>query len=716
MLKRLVLIVAALALTVALPELWSAGQLRAEDGAIVTASDAVKAATAASKIATPQKSNGPKPLYVNVDHGYPLELTTPAASVFIANPDIADVQVMSPTSIMIFGKRTGDTTFMATDAGGITLENRTIRVVQDLSNLRREINNIIPGNKVRVESVPNGMVLAGTARDAATIADVYKLAQRYLPASGGDIINRIRVGGSNQVQIRVRFAEVARNIDSSLGFNWQSIGQMSGFTFGIATGAAALAGASSVISTRPNNTALSLPNDVIGVSRRFGDKLTVDGLIDALAQDGLVTILAEPNLTAMSGETANFLAGGEFPVPIPQGNGTISISFKSYGISLAFTPTLIGENRINLHVKPEVSQLTTTGSIVQSNITVPAISTRRAETTVEVASGQSFAIAGLLDNNQTQTINKYPLLGDLPIIGTLFRSTRFQNGQSELVIIITPYIVRPTGEKLALPMDGFSPPSEEERLLDMRYSSGNPDMRPMSGEPIAVREAPQPAAAAAVPATVAPVASQPATKAPRDSTKPKRPPTKNPPLEKPSGGTSSPTTTAPSSVTPLSEIPKNARTEEITTKAAPPQAMTAPPSGEATARELARPPQEEPSIVKKEATPPTSAPPSPELQPSASSGSEPSKPVGSPPVLPSSPTPSYASPPVQESTPVDASASQAASVKQEHAKAESAPPALKHTPKKKPNPHSEKSAQTKAPAATTKTQDRPAATGGFILE
>ncbi len=162
----------------------------------------------------------------------------------------------------------------------------------------------------------------------------------------------------------------------------------------------------------------------------------------------------------MSGETANFLAGGQFPIPIPQGNGTISIQFQSYGISLAFTPTLVGDSRISLHVKPEVSELTTTGSIVLDNIAVPALTTRRAETTVEVASGQSFAIAGLLDNNQSQTVNKYPLLGDMPILGALFRSNQFQNGQTELVIIITPYLVTPTGEQLALPTDGFSPPSE----------------------------------------------------------------------------------------------------------------------------------------------------------------------------------------------------------------------------------------------------------------
>lgn len=425
-----------------------------------------------------------KPLSLSVDHGINLTLDAPASSVFVANPDIADVQVMSPTSIMIFGKRTGETSFMASDSNGRVLEQRTVSVIQDLSNLRHELDLAIPGNKIKAAALPNGIVLTGEAKDAATVADAYKMAQRYL-SPGGDIINRVHVSGSNQIQIRVRFAEVQRNIDNSLGFNWSAIGNVAGgFTLGLATGITGITGGKSIVSTRPNNTTINSPNDEIGFSS--GD---VNGVIDALAQDGLVTILAEPNLTAMSGETANFLAGGEFPIPIPQGNNTISIEFKNYGVSLAFTPTLIGENRVSLHVKPEVSELTTTGSIVLNNISVPGILSRRAETTVEVASGQSFAIAGLLDNSQSQTVNKFPLLGDLPIIGALFRSDHFKNGQTELVIIITPYIVKPNSERqLALPTDGLSPPSESERLMGLRYSSGDPKARPMSGDPVAVRD------------------------------------------------------------------------------------------------------------------------------------------------------------------------------------------------------------------------------------
>lgn len=443
-------------------------------------------------------------LTLNVDHGVPLTLSGPASSVFIANPDIADVQVMSPTSIMIFGKRTGETTFMATDANGNPLAQRTVVVSQDLYPLRSELNAAIPGNKIRVEPLPNGLVLTGEAKDPASVADAYKIAMRYV-ATGGDIVNRIHVVGSNQILIRVRFAEVQRNINNTLGFNWSDLTSIGGFTFGVATGAiSAIAGGANIASAanRPSNTSLSAPNDIIGASGR-GSHYNVNAVIDALAQDGLITILAEPNLTAMSGETANFLAGGEFPIPIPQGNNQISIQFKDYGISLEFTPTLISDDRISLHVKPEVSELTDVGAIILDSITVPALTTRKAETTVEVASGQSFAIAGLLDNEQAQTVNKYPVLGDLPILGPLFRSSQFQNGQTELVVIITPYVVKPTGEQLASPTDGLAPPNETERLLGLRYDSSDPDKRTMSG-PLTGKHVEPPSASAIIPVPMMP--------------------------------------------------------------------------------------------------------------------------------------------------------------------------------------------------------------------
>ncbi len=452
--------------------------------------------------------------FLTVDQGVPMTLKGPASSVFVANPEIADVQVLSPTQIMLFGKRTGETTFIATNAKGDVLAERKLIVSQDLSALRAELKDAIPENDIKVKPVPGGIILTGAARDPSAVNDAYRIAQRYIPA-GGDIINRIQVSGSNQIQIRVRFAEVQRSVDNSLGFNWQSLFRGSDMAIGFATGNVVSAAGSGVFNSggtglfpRPNNPSLSTPNSVIGAAYT-GGRVSVDGMIDALEKEGFLTVLAEPNLTAMSGETANFLAGGEYPIPVPQGNGTISITFQSYGISLSFTPTVLSGNRINLHVRPEVSELTETGALVSDNITVPALTTRKAETTVEVASGESFAIAGLVNNSQSQTVNKFPLLGDLPILGALFRSDHFINGQTELVVIITPYIVKPSRQPLSLPTDGYAPPTETERYGDFRFSSGDPSARPMSGEPLAVMKPAAAASTAPVPekAPVSPVST-----------------------------------------------------------------------------------------------------------------------------------------------------------------------------------------------------------------
>lgn len=443
-----------------------------------------------------------KVLSVNVDRGVSVILKQPAASVFIANPDIADVQVMSSTSIMIFGKRTGETTFVASDSDGRALEQCTVNVTQDLTDLRQALNMAIPDNHIHASPLPNGIILTGEARDPSTVSDAYKIAMRYVSA-GGDIINRIRVAGSNQIQIRVRFAEVQRNIDNTLGFDWNNLGSIGGITFGLATGAAGMGTGSNLLSTRPSNTDFSATNDLLGFSHT-GGRYNVNGIIDALEREGLVTILAEPNLTAMSGETANFLAGGEFPILIPQGNGSVSVEYKSYGISLAFTPTLINDQRISLHVRPEVSQLSTEGAITVGSTSISGLVTRRAETTVEVASGQSFAIAGLLDNDQSNTVDKFPGLGDLPVIGPLFRSNSFQTGQTELVIVITPYLVRPSNQQLALPTDGLAPPGESDRLLDMRYSSSDPNARAQSGDPVGVYAKPTVSSAPASPVQTSP--------------------------------------------------------------------------------------------------------------------------------------------------------------------------------------------------------------------
>lgn len=426
----------------------------------------------------------PMPLEVSIDKSVNVSFDEPAASIFIANPDVADVQVVSPTSVMVYGKKDGQTTLRISNNAGKVLVYKTVMVSQNLAGLREALRAVIPGHNIQVEAIPNGIVLTGTASDPSVVEDARRLATRYVPKEGGDVINRIKVKANNQVQIRVRFAEVARGVDKRFGINWENVISSGGFAFGLATGADFVSAGSTSFTRTIVGTDT---NDAFATS--FNNRhVSVNSMVDALAKDGLVTILAEPSLSAMSGETASFLAGGEFPIPVPQSGDTITIEWKNYGVSLAFTPTIISDNRINLHVRPEVSQLSDTGAITLNNIVVPALTTRRAETTIELNSGQSFAIAGLLNNQQTQSVKKFPFLGDVPVLGPLFRSTRFQNDESELVIIITPYVVKPsTEERLGLPTDGFSAPSDTDLMFRMRQTNSDPNARTISGEPRAVR-------------------------------------------------------------------------------------------------------------------------------------------------------------------------------------------------------------------------------------
>jgi pilus assembly protein CpaC len=282
----------------------------------------------------------------------------------------------------------------------------------------------------------------------------------------------------------VRVAEVSRQITKQLGFNWEAIVSPGNFSFGLATGRNAFLGGGAtlfptdfdidrVISRAPSPANVTaIPGSLFGnfQSRRA----TVNTLIDALADQGLITVLAEPNLTAISGQTASFLAGGEFPIPVQQSgsaNGAITIEFKQFGVSLAFVPTVLANDHISIKVRPEVSQLSSQGAITLDNITVPALTVRRAETTVELGSGDSFAIAGLIQNNTNTDLNKFPGLGDLPVLGPLFRSTSFQRNESELVIIVTPFVVRPANaQALGLPTDGFQPASDLERIFLERFN------------------------------------------------------------------------------------------------------------------------------------------------------------------------------------------------------------------------------------------------------
>ncbi|MFN4283999.1 MAG: type II and III secretion system protein family protein [Alphaproteobacteria bacterium] len=398
---------------------------------------------------------------IEVNKGRLVRLEQPVTSVFLADPAIADVQVKSPTLVYVFGKKSGETSLFAVDGQDQLLANFRLTVTHNLSALDQALRKYIPDAAITVSSLGDAVVLSGAVKSPDQAEDARSLAARL---AGGDanVINRIAVRGPNQINLRVRIAEVQRSVIKQLGINWEAMLNAGSFAFGLATGNPVTTAAGSFI-TR-NNVGGSATNSLFGGFN--GGNWDVNGLIDALESEGLMTVLAEPNLTATNGETASFLAGGEFPVPVPQDTATITIEFKKFGVGLAFTPTLLADGRINLRVRPEVSQLTSTGEVRINNFSIPALTTRRAETTVELGSGQSFAIAGLIQNNVTHDVRKFPGLGDLPILGALFRSDGFRRNETELVIMVTPYIVKPVSNErmVAAPTDGLVAPSDGERI------------------------------------------------------------------------------------------------------------------------------------------------------------------------------------------------------------------------------------------------------------
>jgi pilus assembly protein CpaC len=401
-------------------------------------------------------------IVLEVRKGQLLRLERPAAAVFVADPEVADVQAHSPTLVYVFGRRSGTTTLFAVDENEDVLLRREVVVEHNLSGLQGVLKEVAPEARIEVRSVDGGIILEGAVRDPVKAQEVREIAGRYL-GENETLINRIGVSAPTQVNLRVRVAEVSREVTKLFGINWESIFSPGDFLFGLATG-------------RAFTTAGGLPflraADAGGVANSLsgtynnGD-VSINGIVDALEREGLVNVLAEPNLTALSGETASFLAGGEFPVPVGQDdNNSIQIQFKQFGVSLAFTPTVLSAGRISLRVRPEVSDLSDKGAIKLNDLVIPALSTRRAETTVELGSGQSFAIGGLISNSTRNNLDKVPGLGDLPVLGTLFRSTNFRRSESELVIIVTPYLVAPVASaQLATPRDALEDPSDLERLI-----------------------------------------------------------------------------------------------------------------------------------------------------------------------------------------------------------------------------------------------------------
>jgi len=403
-------------------------------------------------------------IQVEVSKGKLIHLDRPAASVFVADPEVADIQVKSPSLIYIFGKAAGETSLYAVGEDDQVVLNAAVVVRHNLVRLEQAIRSLEPRSAVSVSTVDDSLVLEGTVFSAAEGEDIRRLAARFVP-DPKQLINKMHVVAPNQVNIRIRVAEMSRNVVKQFGFNWDAAFKFGSFAMSLFTGRSFLDAAGNVIRTTPLGAASPAYNLFGAVHTKTVD---ANALIDALDEAGLIAVLAEPNLSAVSGEPASFLAGGEFPYPVAQQNNTITIDFKKFGVSLNFVATIVGEDRINLHVAPEVSQLDPTHQISVGGVSVPGLTTRRAETTLELGSGQSFALAGLMQNNSAQNLDKYPWIGDVPILGALFRSNAFQKSETELVIICTPYIVRPVSQpgRLQAPTDGYVSSSDESQVLN----------------------------------------------------------------------------------------------------------------------------------------------------------------------------------------------------------------------------------------------------------
>ncbi len=400
----------------------------------------------------PKDSTQPTPIAVSINKATVIRLPTPAKTVFIANPDIADVHVQNSMTILVYGKKVGTTTMYALDNKGGAIDY-SVQVEGPSAELRTAIENGLPGAKVDVQGSPGGVTVSGTVASPADAHKLRSMAQQYLGDKDKLAFN-VGVDQSTQVNLQVRVVEVSRQAESNFGFNWGAVFNNNSIAMGLITGRAPLNAVANAVTGTTATSFGDFARDAspLGLSslgfgyRSSGGSVDISTLLDALQSEGLISVLAQPNLTAISGATSNFLAGGEFPVPVSQGLNQVTIEWKRFGVSVDFSPVVLNGNRISVTVRPEVSELSDAGSVVLNNIKIPGITVRRAETTVELASGQSFAIAGLYQNNVTNQIKDFPGLGELPIIGALLRSSSFQHHESELVIIVTPYIVHPVSQ------------------------------------------------------------------------------------------------------------------------------------------------------------------------------------------------------------------------------------------------------------------------------
>ncbi|MEO7815113.1 MAG: type II and III secretion system protein family protein [Sphingomicrobium sp.] len=424
-------------------------------------------------------------LAVPVNKSQVLRADRPYSKALIGNPEIADILPLTNQSLYVLGKKAGTTSLTLYDRSNRLIAVVDVVVGPDVTSLKRQLSELMPGDRVGARISNDAVVLEGVVSNAPAADRAVQIAETYAP---GKVVNMLAIGSAQQVMLEVRFSEVKRSALKQIGAGLL-VNSDGGKLDGMLGGGASLTpllGANGQVIGR--NLGLGSIVDSFGIISRsfraFGTNF--EGILDALERKGAITTLAEPTLVALSGETASFLAGGEFPIPVANSTGgggggggggqvAITVEFKPFGVSLAFTPTVLADGVINLVVAPEVSSIDPSASVIINNLRIPGLQTRRAKTTVELRDGESFAMAGLLRRDFQDTVRQFPLLGSIPIIGSLFRSTGFQKEETELVIIVTPRLVRPVrAAALKAPTDRVGPPNEADLFLLGRTDTGVP--------------------------------------------------------------------------------------------------------------------------------------------------------------------------------------------------------------------------------------------------
>ena len=461
---------------------------------------------------------------LSVGQGELITLPAAVSDVWVSNPDAADVYITNARQINLFGKGLGETTIFATSANGTVVYATSVRVSPNLTTVDSMLRLAMPEANIRVVTAGRIAVLVGTVPTPEDAAEAQRLVTSMMnPGSDGTgtaalaimVVSRLKTATPLQINLQVRIAEVSRSFVKTVGINIASADSTGGFLFGLTRGRGG--GGSSQFTpggplgvgfgTAPVGGSLVTQNAGGTTAGLAGRLLGLDllGSLDLGETIGQVSTLANPNLTCLSGETCTFLAGGEIPIPISQGLGAVSVDYKSYGVGLAYTATVLSNGRIALRVRPEVSQLSAQGAVTINGTQIPALTTRRAETTLELGSGQSMVIGGLLQNDHNNTVEKTPGLGDIPILGALFRSNSFRRNETELMIVITPYLVRPVDNPgdIALPTDGVNTPTDAQRILLGQLGAGQSGAR-RPVPTMAPSSAPSPVVGATAPVVPAP--------------------------------------------------------------------------------------------------------------------------------------------------------------------------------------------------------------------